>query len=239
MRFLLLLLCLAGCTMPLRAETIQVIAVHYPPFTSKTQADGGTVFSEIRTWLQDQSLDISLEPVFVPPARAQVMVNSQDWCTSLYPPPATGTHRFVKIGDHDVDIGFLRHKAGGPFTWTSPGYFRGKRLAVLRSRDATGILQPLKDAEAVLIEVETIQQGIKLLMANRVDFAFADHTTLNRYEAQSSERTNLEFSQTILRSFPVGLFVNAPCLKHFPDTGAKQRSDKEKTRPEDRTASLH
>ncbi|GGB45329.1 hypothetical protein GCM10011316_16710 [Roseibium aquae] len=229
MRLTVLWFCLIAFAWPAcaHAQSVEVIAVEYPPFTTATRADGGTVFAEIRQWLADQALDLTLVPVFVPPARAQVMVRSDAWCASLYPPPAEIGH-FIQVSNRAIDVGFLRRKIPGPFLWTDLGHFKNRKIAVLRARTSGGLLAPIETAGAQFVDVETVQQGIKLLLAGRVDYAFADNTTLSGFPAGSTERQSLEFSETVLERFPVGLYVSANCRQHFPKVGEKKRGADEK-----------
>jgi len=227
MRPLLLCLCLIFSAVSVRAETLKIIAVDYPPFTTSKREDSGTVFALIRQWLIENGSDISVQPVFDPPARAQVMIEAGNWCASLYP-PVKNTGHFLQISNRSVDIGFLRRRVEAAFTWDGPGFFAGKKVAVLRARTTSGLLGPLKEAGADFIDVETVQQGIRLLMAGRVDYAFADHLALSRFPAASDERLSLEFSKTILRRYPIGLFVSDRCIHHFPNAArGEKRPNKE------------
>jgi polar amino acid transport system substrate-binding protein len=77
-------------------ELIRVIAVEYPPFLTSESQSFGTSFILLKQYA-DSHLKISYEPMFVPPGRAQYIIEHGEWCMSFYPPkPHDKKARFVQ-----------------------------------------------------------------------------------------------------------------------------------------------
>lgn len=68
----------------------------------------------------------------------------------------------------------------------------------------------LEDAGLKLVHLETVEQGIHMLLAGRVDYAFGDNTSLETYS--HIERVNtLQFSDVSLSEYPIGFYYNTDC----------------------------
>ncbi|WP_420337659.1 hypothetical protein [Roseibium sp.] len=197
------------------SREINVIAIDYPPFATPDREDGGTVFALLRKWVNDQNLPIIIRPEFLPPARAQNRIIQGNWCASLFPPRGDIEATFFKISETTIETGFLRLKNASEFAWESLDYFKGKQIAALRNRTREGLFKPFVDAGAVLTGIETIEQGVQLLLNNRVDYAFADKTTLETIDLAPEDRKKLEFSKTVLGTYHYGVYLSPECQDAF------------------------
>lgn len=197
------------------SRDVSVIAIDYPPFTTPERSDDGTVFVLLRNWFGDRNLEIKITPEFLPPARAQNRIIQGDWCASLFPPRDDIKATFLPINDTTIKIGFLRLKEPSEFQWESLDYFKDKHIAALRNTTREGLFKPFLDAGAVLTGIETIEQGVQLLLKKRVDYAFADKTTLDTIDLTPADRKKLEFSKTLLGSYQFGVYLSPECQDAF------------------------
>lgn len=68
----------------------------------------------------------------------------------------------------------------------------------------------LEDAGLELVHLEKIEQGIHMLLAGRVDYAFGDSSTLKTY-AHIDNINKLQFSEIPIYEARIGFFYNTDC----------------------------
>lgn len=197
-------------------EQHQVIAVEYPPFTSSTDELGGLAFKYLAQWQSKHFITAPLTPLFLPPARAQLAVKSDSWCWSFYP-PVDDLHqvRFIQLSQFNVKLGFYRIKQIKPFTYESLSELKGARVAVLRAASVGELHSNLLNAGLLLQYVETVEQGLNLLLHKRVDLAYGDNLSINDMPFSAEQRKLLQFNHTPLSETPVGVYFNSQCRGLF------------------------
>lgn len=116
------------------AEPIKVLAVEYPPFTAAHEVGGGISFRYLSRFSQTELGGVPFEPVFVPPARAEALVERGDHCMSFYPPVKDNkSYGFFPLADgQTVKLGLIRKRQSGHFKWNKLSELKGGVLAVLR-----------------------------------------------------------------------------------------------------------
>ncbi|WP_088329914.1 hypothetical protein [Lacimicrobium sp. SS2-24] len=201
--YLLFVIPAAGTT----NNSVDILAVEYPPFTSNEMPTNGIGFELLRQRLANTSIDWS--PFIVPPARAQGMIASGNWCVSFYPPKqGVMGNDYYPLGDN-VDIALIRVQQDDPFRLNRET-LTGKTVAVLRPSKEGQIHERLSDYDLQLIFVETVEQGFRMMIRERVDFVLADTTSAGLFEA-SHDSIQLQPADTPLMTMQVGVYLNHQC----------------------------
>lgn len=190
-------------------QTVEVIAVEYPPFMSLLAENGGLSMELLE--LKTQGKGISWKPKFLPPARASSLIAEGDWCASFYPVFADMPIRVFPLSDTPVKIGLVRRKGASVFRWHSLDEFHHKTVALLRDQSDTPFYNQFKEAGVDIVYVETIGQGLQMLLMERLDMAVADEVTFHRLEQGS--RDLLQFSETPLLRIPIAVRINERCME--------------------------
>ena len=192
---------------------IDVIAVNYPPYTSPDAADYGSSFSLLTQYAQSH-FRVSLTPMFLPPARANRIIKDGHWCLSFYPPSSDNKlSQFVPLSDDIVSIGFYRLKEQDRFHWSKLEELSGKMITLLRANKVGKMHQRFIDAGIQLVYVESVEQGLQLVLKKRVDYAFGDNLALSETSFSDDEKGRLQFSESSFYSTKIGFFYNSECEK--------------------------
>jgi polar amino acid transport system substrate-binding protein len=190
---------------------IDVIAINYPPYTSPSAPDYGSNFSLLSKYAKSH-LRVSITPLFLPPARANRIIKDGHWCLSFYPPRNDNKlSRFVSLSDNLVSIGFYRLKKKESFQWSKLEELSGKMVAILRSNIIGKIHQSLINAGLKIVYVETIEQGLQLVLKSRVDYAFGDNLVLSETSLSEDQKRKLQFSESSFHTAKIGFFYNSKC----------------------------
>lgn len=189
------------------ANTIEVIAVEYYPFTTKAIPSGGIAFELLNELSANERY--RWKPKLLPPKRAYYEVESGDWCASFYPPHGGENHTIHSLGDDVVHIGLIRLTKTSPFSWSSLTEFSGKSLAMLRTGPESDYLNRFQNAGVEIVFVETVQQAAMMVFLNRVDLAMIDNISYSYLSLEQKQK--LQFSNTYLNSMKLRLFVNNKC----------------------------
>jgi len=190
---------------------IDVIAVNYPPYTSPSAVDYGSSFSLLTKYAQSH-FRVSLTPMFLPPARANRVIKDGHWCLSFYPPSNDNKlSRFVPLSDDIVSIGFYRLKEQDRFYWSKLEELSGKMVALLRANKVGQMHQSFIDAGIQMVYVESIEQGLQLVLKARVDYAFGDNLSLSETSFSEDEKGRLQFSESSFYTTKIGFFYNSEC----------------------------
>ena len=193
------------------AKDIEVIAVEYPPFTTKDHPKGGISFELLHNLSLNE--DYNWKPVFLPPKRAYKTLESGDWCASFYPAQKKSDYTIIKLGKGGVNIGLARLTESSSFTWSSLKELKGSTVVMMRTGPESKFLTLFKDAGMDVVFVETIQVAIMMVLLNRVDLAMIDN--ISYLNLSSEQRQNLQFSNTYLDSINLRLFINNDCNLSF------------------------
>lgn len=203
---------LGGCFGPalcLAAEPVDVLAVEYPPFTSRAESNGGLAFS----MLQAAYPDLSFKPLWVPPKRAYQMMQNNQWCMSFYPAPEGITAQKIQLSTNQVTIGLIRLRKPEPFSWHDLIELQGNTIAVLRTGKNSKFARQFLDVGIQLIETETIQQAAELVLLQRVNIAIFDNFNFSHLPPETREK--LQFSATYLLQMPISIYTNPNCQQQL------------------------
>ena len=190
-------------------ELMKVIAIEYPPFLTSQSKTFGSNFVMLKQYANTH-FKIGYEPYFIPPGRAQHLIDQGKWCISFYPPRKQNKKaKFVLLSPETVKLGLYRLKQHNEFNYNSLSELHGS-VAILRSNNLGAIPKTLEDAGLELVHLEKIEQGIHMLLAGRVDYAFGDTTTIKTY-AEIPNIDQLQFSEVPLQETQDGFFYNIDC----------------------------
>ena len=195
------------------AKVIEVIAIEYPPFTSSNSANGGVAFDLLPDVLEGKK--VIWRPFFQPPKRALQSISEGKWCASFYPPRTVAFKRY-QLSERIVHLGLIRKVAPDAFKWHSLSELKGRSIALLRTSAQSQFAQQFIRAGLNISFVENVKIGVQMVKLGRVDFAFADNNLLQRLSEQGMAVTNLEFSDSVLFSTPVSVYVNPKCEIRLP-----------------------
>ncbi len=195
-------------------QSIDVIAIEYPPFTTISQPNGGTAF-EI---LNNISLDKKLKwhPIFLPPKRAYKVIESGDWCASFYPIFGQSKYTQYELNDKVIKIGLVRLSGEKPFTWSSLSELSGKSVALLRTGSNSDFEKRFKQAGLDIAYVETVQSAIQMVLLERVDTAMIDNISYSYLETKNKEK--LQLSESSLIETKINIFINNKCNISLPES---------------------
>jgi len=150
---------------------MEVIAVEYPPFLTSQSKDFGANFILLKQYAETH-FKVDYEPYFIPPGRAQFMIAQGEWCLSFYPPREQNKKaKFVLLSPESVKLGLYRLAQNNELNYTSLSELHGS-VAILRSNVLGHIPKKLENSGLELVHLEKIEQGIQVLLAGRVDYAF-------------------------------------------------------------------
>lgn len=189
---------------------IKVIAVEYPPFTSSNEEGYGIGVKLLNQYLK-QRYDINTVVQILPPARAQQVVKSDQWCLSFYPPEEKAKFQFITLSEQKIGLGLYRKTQPTPFKWQHLSEFKGKSIAVLNYREQGELEQLFTSAGLNVIKVETTEQGLRMLARGRLDFVFS--TKANSYldSLDELEKSQFQFSEQHFFEVEIGVYRNPKC----------------------------
>ena len=188
---------------------IQVLAIEYPPFTSSGSVADGLSFVRLNRILQPYGWRAIAE--FLPPARAPMEVNqTAAWLASFFPPKIGSPHvEVVIVAPAAIRMGLFRQRKSGGFSWQALSELRDSSLATIRSDSSSAYVTPFVKAGMNMVFVNSIEQGIQMLAEGRVDYVLTVEDTGWYYATQHGlSREHLQFSDSIIATFPHVLYVN-------------------------------
>lgn len=197
-------------------ETFKVVAIEYPPLLGR-QLDGyGTLFVLLNEYA-NAHFKVKIIPDFIPPARAQKVVYTGQWCLTTYPPQEGDQDTFfIPLRPEPIKLGLYRkhHPANRqPFKWDKLSELHGGSIAILRSNIKSQFHHDLTDAGLEIIYVETPEQAIQLLLNGRIDYAQGDNHALETLS--NTDAGKLEFSQSYLFEAEVGFHYRISCAQQL------------------------
>ena len=213
------------------AQTFEVLAIDYPPFTSESSPDFGLNFKYLEEYASENLPDTSFIPVFVPPARADTLLVEGAYCLAFFQPQKTqDDYRFHVLSQDVVSLGLIRMQQFGEFEWDDLREFSGKKIAVLRSSINQLLFKKFFEQGAIPFEVENIKQGLKVLKAGRVDFAFGDSSSLDYHnQFWGLEKDQFQFSLTHILQARVGIYYRKDCQERVFGEGFDPSLDTHKS----------
>jgi len=199
---------------------IKVLAIEYPPFTSSKMIHNGIAFMLLREYAK-KHLKADIQPQIVPPARVQVLLKLNSWCLSFYPPlQLKDSDSSIQLSKTKIKIGMYRKRQNSDFRWDNLNEFSGASIALLRSNKSNRFYQLYSEAGLFPMFVDSTEQGIKLLLRDRVDYAFADNISIDLMDISPQQKESLQFSDTIFLETPILVYSNPKCAKRlYANTG--------------------
>lgn len=167
---------------------------------------------------------VEIQPQIAPPARVQLLLKFKSWCLSFYPPlQLEDPGNVIQLSKNRIKIGMFRKRQNSVFRWDNLNEYSGARIALLRSKKSSRFYQLFTKAGLLPMFVDSIEQGIKLLLRDRVDYAFADDLSIDLMDISPQEKESLQFSETTFLETPIQVYFNPKCTKqlfantHHPD----------------------
>jgi len=196
------------------ADGLPLLGIEYPPHVTVTRADGGTGYQALLSFLRAKNVDVTFDLQIVPVSRVVRQLYRGQWCVTTFPPKLDETYAFpapvyLPIEDRAVGATMIRLARPGPFRWDSFAYFAGKRVGWVNSALTNYLADQLRDAGAILVSMNDVDHGLKLLAHGRVDYVAADAEYLDT--ADLANDTPVEASETLFASYEYGIFINPLC----------------------------
>lgn len=187
---------------------VDVHAIEFPPYTSETMKDYGVAFNALSKHLLESGIEIT--PKILPPARAAKELEEGNWCLSFYPPYNKQFTQQVFLNEYPVHLGLF---ADENYSWQELSELSNMRIAILRSYTGKSeLIMLLKKAQLIIIEVETVEQGLKLLLKDRVDFVFAEDASITYLKAKLKlKEKRIYFTGRPLLTTRINIWVNLAC----------------------------
>ena len=142
------------------ASDLRVLVTEFPPFTDSQAEDGGLAWSELTAFVADKGVTVT--PVFRPTARILAQIQSGNWQASLISIPSSTNVAEIRYSDSAVSYGVF---TDDPTITT----LSNLRVAAIRTNARSNFQVRLKEADAVIIEVDSLAQGYRMIDAGRVD----------------------------------------------------------------------
>lgn len=190
---------------------VDVISVEYPPYTSKHMDGYGDVIRLMSAYAKEH-LKVDIKPRFLPPARADKEIQDGYWCLSTYPPKQNYKGaKFVPLSDERVGLTLIRVTRNEAFEWEDLSVYEGKYVALLRSKTQTVLQSKMVEAGLRLVYVGTMEQGLSMLLKQRVDFVLGDQKTITESTVAQLNKDKLQISTSTLHEAGVGFYYNTKC----------------------------
>lgn len=206
--YLLLILLFSVCSFS-KEQTIEVISIEYPPFITEERDDDGVAFTLLRKSKIGPSL--TWIPVFLPPGRANRVINADEWCASFYPPSQKLDFSSYVLDENLISIGFIRKREPTEFTWTALEELKPYLIGLLRTNHNSQFIKSFTDAGIKIFYLESVETGIKMVLSDRVDYAMIDNITFDSLESETKRQ--LQFSNTHLLETQITLYINNKCTE--------------------------
>lgn len=190
-------------------KSMTVLAIEYPPFVTQHESGLG-----ISTQFLSQRLEAAgwgKEVKFLPPGRAFIESQKNDWLLSFYPPRGDIKAAAIVLGDAQINYGLFRRAQPGAFKWQSLNELKGKTVATIRSQTSTANEDSnnLTEAGLEMTYVDSLQQGILMLDNGRVDYLLTTDATGWYYiEKNNLDPANFQFTENPFRAYPHMIYVN-------------------------------
>lgn len=193
---------------------IEVLAIEYPPFTSQGLNDLGVSFNKLNKLI---GAEFSIEPVFLPPSRAQFTLNNDQWCLSFYPRSNDESDSVqFRLFEDEMKLTLIHAKQDTPLQWRSLSDLAGQSLAVLRVQAQNPFLKQFSQAGIKLVYVESVEITLQMVLKSRTDFALGDNISLKYFQEHNPIYESLAMSDTSIKTTRLMIEANPNC-QHFSD----------------------
>ena len=182
------------------ASDLQVLVTEFPPFLDSQAEDGGLAWSALTDFASDKGLEVM--PVFRPTARIFSQVQNGNWQASLISIPVTTNVAEIRYSDLVVSYGVFTSDP----TITS---LNNLRVAAIRTNSRSNFQEQLKAAGAVIVEVDSLDQGYRMIRAGRVDGVLGVGVDGVAIGSRNPEQLHMVVQITVL-PFTIFLNTNTP-----------------------------
>lgn len=190
---------------------VTVIAVEYAPYTSYRLPDNGASFRFLNQLLHQYDSAVSVQAKFYPAARAERVLESQDWEASFYPPGMAykAYYRNIELTELPLKLSLFRVNQGEkPFRWRHLTDLKG-RVVFVRRLSRGPIRDAFASAGLEVISTDDLEQGFRLLKKGRAEYIFAEYRAgLQAASLAGLKQNNIQFAQNVLMSVPLNIWVN-------------------------------
>ena len=211
----LMIFVLFSLVVTLRAQAIEVLAIEYPPFTTEKDPTGGISFIRLNSYADTLTPRRVFTPVFVPPARAEHLFTKGHYCLAFFPPRSNQDQfDFFPLSEQKVHLGLIRKRQDDTFAWQHFSDLNNKSVAMLRSTVKSPLLLELEGGGVSLVHVDSILQGLRMLISGNVDYAFGDAISLDYHHRHSGIDANkLQLSSSALLEAQIGFHYKKSCYR--------------------------
>lgn len=190
-------------------RAINVVAIEYPPYSSSAATSRGLSFETLRHALSGS--DFVIQDVFLPPARAAIYTQSdQGWLLSLFPPPAKSPHvQKIVYQRARIPYSLFRRHQTQPFRWENLNELAGGSVALTRTPNNNQSLVKYRAAGLTPVFINTLDQGIKMVLESHVDYVLTTQETGLYYAKKLDiDPQKLQFAETVIQWFPYTVYLN-------------------------------
>ncbi|GGB44917.1 hypothetical protein K8B83_00370 [Shewanella inventionis] len=223
-RIIIGLLCC--CIFVSHAQEIDVIAFEYPPYLTQHTSEQGEVVVLLKRAFAYSAFSPKI--TFISSRDAQKYITQKKWCLSFIPPQTPAKqHLQVILADKTIPLTLFRLAEPQVFIGNE---LKNKVIAHLPLSLDDRKVRSFAKAGAKLTLVDTIEQGVSLLLNQEVDYVYGDQQAID----YASNNLNfpamlLQDSAMVFYQFPMAVWLNSQCAS----------ADKIRTHLEQQHYSIH
>lgn len=124
------------------------------------------------------------------------LLNQESGVYRSTPPLDVENRYFLELSEQKVRLNLYRLKQSGEFDWQRLGEFKDKSIATLRTNLTGQIAQKYVEAGMIVVPVESLAQGLEMLLRNRVDYWAATDFVLEGLDVTDETRNKLQFADS-------------------------------------------
>ncbi|WP_394168758.1 hypothetical protein [Saccharospirillum alexandrii] len=178
------------------AQNLQVLVTQFPPFVDANADDGGIAWSALSDFASAKGVQVS--PVYRPTARIFSQVDNNNWQASLVSIPLTPNVAVVEYSNAEVSYGVFTNDP-------SVTALTNLKIATIRTNSRSGFQKELEMAGAAIVEVDSLEQGYRMIRAGRVDAVLGVGIDGVAIGAPNPEALNMSVQLAVL---PFTVFIN-------------------------------
>ena len=204
--FTALLLLVTTCAKATEKPVVLVLLVEYPPYLSQQMEGGGILFGYLDSVLQHE--DWQVRYLYQPVARVVKDIEGHNWLIATYNKVSAEHHELLTLEKDVPGVILVRRREKTPFLIKEEIIDSKAQLAWLNGMDDLGLLKEAGLDEVERVNVNSIDQGMKMLVNNRVDYllCFVDACDYSLKQA-GIDKSLVQYSDTV-RKFPFHLLLN-------------------------------
>ncbi|WP_028672139.1 transporter substrate-binding domain-containing protein [Saccharospirillum impatiens] len=142
------------------ASDLQVLVTQFPPFVDIYAEDGGFAWSALTDFASNKGVTVT--PVFRPTARIFFQIKNNCWQASLISIPSSTNVAEIVYSNSSASYGVFTSDP-------TINSLNNLRVAAMRTNSRSNFQKQLKAADAVIVEVDSLDQGYRMIETGRVD----------------------------------------------------------------------